>query len=823
MTFFNADLRKYRIKLLILFFISLAILPLLSFSQDSEEEKFSIARNAYDDSFYEASSLLFNNFIREFPQSVKIPQAQIYIAKCFYYRQNYDKSLDILNQIIINDNAKNIADEAYYFIANIYFRQKKINECLKIIQELIDKYNYSSNYWPAYYLGALCHLALNNKNEAINVFIKIINESKDKNVLADCYNDLLNIYLQDNSSEKVIDLTTQYLISFPKGILAAKMYLYQAQKYYSDKNFSGAIISFSGVLKTTTDLSLLDLAYQGLTFSHLAVGNLKEAQKVLAKIKDEQLGLVTWATYFFTTKNYTAVINTVADFLKKFPKSEFTGKIYLTKADSFYEMGRINDAAAVYEMILGKFNDEKNQDTINKAHYGLAWCYLKNADFKKAIKEFSITLKYTDNPLVKESSQIQIADTYLNNNQYAEALAIYDAVLLNSSDTVYGEYVYFQKMQGLLKANDLKKAEEWFSDFKKRYPASKFIAKSQYDLATKYVSTGDYLTAEKLLKDFIAAFPGNEIYPKAYYFYGKCLFEQKKYESVLNIFEDILSKIRLYGKEIEELVMVDLGNVYINLSLPEKAKKAWSDFLVKFPYSKYSSLVGIYLGNIYEGEDNYLEAEKYYNNILLNFSGSSQAQEAILSLGRIYWVKNNLDKAKEYFSKISEGDKSLNYQAKLYLAKIHQKQGDGNMALTIYDYLIEHPSEVTTEALLAKGYFLKENKDYPNAIIFLNKAIAARLDSPQLRFYLGFCLEKSNRYDEAIKEYQEVVNRFTNSEYKIKAYFRIAKIYEMNKNIDAAKQIYRKIIGFNTEESRVAQVRLTDLDAKASNKRKARQ
>jgi len=89
-------------------------------------------------------------------------------------------------------------------------------------------------------------------------------------------------------------------------------------------------------------------------------------------------------------------------------------------------------------------------------------------------------------------------------------------------------------------------------------------------------------------------------------------------------------------------------------------------------------------------------------------------------------------------------------------------------------------------------------------------------------FYLGFCLEKAGRDKEAIESYFKVIYSSLSNEsevmagntenYKIKAYFRIARIYEKENNSRAAKKIYNEIIDLGPKEAKIARARLRKLE-----------
>ncbi|MDD5195904.1 MAG: tetratricopeptide repeat protein, partial [Candidatus Omnitrophica bacterium] len=215
-----------------------------------------------------------------------------------------------------------------------------------------------------------------------------------------------------------------------------------------------------------------------------------------------------------------------------------------------------------------------------------------------------------------------------------------------------------------------------------------------------------------------------------------------------------------------------------------------------------------------EGEENFPEAEKYYKKVMQEYTGTQWNSEATLSLGHLYWRQGYLDKAEEYFNKTASSEEPIALKTKLYLAKIEAQKGNEKEAMKIYDELSASPSSIAKIAVLEKAFLFKENNDYKNAIALFKKAINDGVDSPEIRFNLGQCFEKINKDDDALKEYLTLIYSFSDQSHSVKAYFRIAKIYEKKKNYDAAKEIYEKIMNLNTEEGKIARTRLEALQAK---------
>lgn len=813
------------VTILSLVLLSTVLFPFSVFSEIKEEEKFQIAAKAFSDDFYDASLSLFKKFVEDFPDSSLLYKAKLYIAKCYYYKEDYAKALEAFTDIERSESVEEAVSEACYWLSVIYFRGKDFKEVLSYAQKIIDSYPNSVFIWNAYYLAGVCNLELGEQAKAEEVFGKIVSECEQEDIVGNAYSQILSVYLQNQKYDRIISLGEKYLKGFPRGSLRQQVYFYLGESYYIKGEWDKALGSYQSALRNISDLELKDSIYQGIGFTYIEKGDKIAAKSSVDKIKNKELRLFSQGVYYLKAGDYIQALETVNIFIRDYPESGRLIEVYLHKADLLYEMGRLNDSISVYSHILDNFDQRQYSEAVNKAHYGLAWCYLKSGKFKKAINEFENTLKYSDNPVVKASSRIQIADAYQETGKYSEALDIYNSILKNQPNTVYADYVQFQIGMCFLKKKDLEKAFLALKNLKNNFPSSKLISQVQYYLAVGYFSREDYAEARNLLSDFIDKFPRDDFLPKANYLYGKCFFNEKNYKQALTVFKKTAERFK--DTAIAELVYIDIGNTYLNLSLFDEAKKIWKGFLVRYPNSQYAPSVALYLGGLYEKEEKYIEAEEYYHKIIDDYRDSPLAQESLLSLGHLYWSRGNLEKAQSCFKRLSERQIPLALKAKLYLAQIFFQEGQYRKALNLYNELAEVESPITKVALSEKAFLLKEIKDYDQAIGIFERAIAEGADSPEIRFTLGLCLEKVDRGEEAVEEYLKAIYAFSGRNdsgngdsvrYDVKAYFRIARIYEKSGKNEEAGKIYRKIISLGVEEGKIAGVRLKALNIERNSK-----
>ncbi|MDD5195508.1 MAG: tetratricopeptide repeat protein, partial [Candidatus Omnitrophica bacterium] len=592
-------IHKISLIVLILFLLTPCAMGALS----QEEERFYVATKAFADNFYDASASLFERFLQEFPQSNRTYEAKLYIAKCQYFKENYPRVLALLNELAANPQAKSIHDEVYYWQAEVSFKGKNFKAASDYAYKLISDFPSSKFIWWAYYIIASSNAELNQRDKAMQVFEKIIKESPEKDVIEKAYGYLLDIYFRKNDFFQLEQLTKNYLRDFPKGSFEAQGYFYLGESAANQNKFEKGLEYYQRGLELSTSNYLTDIMHRGLGFLYLANGNAEEAKKNIDRIENDELRLFSQGTYFLKSKDYPAALEQFNEFIKKFPASEFLANAYLNQAATLYEMGRINDSITSYTYLIDKFKTDQSADLMDKAHYGLAWGYLKAAEFKKAIAEFEQTLKYTDNSVVKLSSQIQIADAYQEGEDYAKSLEIYKDILKSNPNTVYSDYIQFQIGMVFLKTKRMEESLLALRNLQKNFPSSHLLPEALYYLAVGYFSVEKYIEAQNLLEDFMTKYPFNELLPKAHYLYGKCLFNIKDYNAAIDVFKEVCEKYK--NTEIEELATIDIGNAYLNLSLFDNAKKTWLQFLGKFPKSQYGASIALHLGGLYEKEENF--------------------------------------------------------------------------------------------------------------------------------------------------------------------------------------------------------------------------
>lgn len=796
------------LKLIIILALLTGIPSSFSEPQTQAQKQFTTAAGAFSDQFYQAAHSLFQRFINDFPEDRLAPKANLYIAKCLYYQNDYSASLLHLKELK-KQNYPDLDTGINYWIGKNLFKKNKFKESLEYLKKITEKKDLRY-YSKAKYLSALSYLKINEKEKAKQKFQELTTVPSDLELQDNSYQNLLKLYQQEKNFNLIITTAEKYLEANPQTGIKDQIYFYLANSYRQKRQLEKAINYYRLALETTRNPNLRDRIYKNLGKTYLDQNKKALAKRTIDRISNNQLRLFSQSLYYFEIKEYIPALELVNSYLDRHPEGEFAAKAHLTKADILYETGRINDAASSYQTILEKFTKPEHNQIRNIAHYGLAWCYLRRGDFKKAIAEFRKTLDYIDIPEIKVSSKIQIADAYQESNKFQEALDVYNQILNDYPHTFYADYIQFQIGMIFLKEKNIEKSTLAFNNLIRNFPKSNLLPEAKYYIAVGYFSQEKYDQSYHQLMQLIEKYPNSKITLEAKYLSAKSLFNQQKYKQALTIFKKIITERKnIY---LVELAHIDAGLTYLNLKEFDKAKNIYRDFLNSYPDSEHNSSVAIRLGGIYEMEQDYRQAEKYYSQALKNSKNTLSKQEALLSLGHLAWSRGQLDKAKKLFLEGSEEITSLGLKNKLYLAKIYQQKNETSKALEIYQELILSDSNIAKIALVDKAFIFKNAENYSRAIKLFREALRKGVSSAEIRFALGFCLEAIQEPEKALTEYFELIYSYPSEiSLKIRAYFRIANIYQGKNNLDQAKNAYQKIIGLGVQESRIAEERLKEI------------
>ncbi|MEW6380685.1 MAG: tetratricopeptide repeat protein [bacterium] len=221
----------------------------------------------------------------------------------------------------------------------------------------------------------------------------------------------------------------------------------------------------------------------------------------------------------------------------------------------------------------------------------------------------------------------------------------------------------------------------------------------------------------------------------------------KVYQEVLEHDEDNLQAYRLLEELYEE--GKDWENAYQMEKQIQKLAGASSN------YSRIAHLM-TEMGKVAYQKNDYTQAIKKLKEAI---SLDKDCTEAYLILGDIYLAEDKPAKAIAIFNKIISSDQyQHSFGVHKLLEKAYLQKGRFESIESVYqEILTRRPQDTRTRAILADYYYKKGL--IPRAIEELQEGLKVCPESLTLRSTLAEMLIRDNRQDEALREYQHLIEQ----------------------------------------------------------------
>ncbi len=450
----------------------------------------------------------------------------------------------------------------------------------------------------------------------------------------------------------------------------------------------------------------------------------------------------------------------------------------------------------MYELAAEQFHQfaEQNENSpqASQAILMSGKSYFAVSEFLKSKKEFVyLIVKFPESEFAAEA-QFLLAKCFMEMNELHSAAKTYRQVAIFYPKSKFADESLFKSAQMFKKAGDSEKANEVLYEILQTHLTNPFYHEARLLLADIYFETGKYDQSEAQLNRLLGDTEKGVINAKGLLQKAKLHLEIERLQEAENLYQNLISSYQNQSnnREIGDI----LNQAYLNLSRIYN-KKGLFDLAIQNleRISNYmqNKLVLYQIGEIYFNGGNYSSAIKVLNQIfdvvhsdsillakthfklgecygkLKDFSRSNyEFEQVIISCETgtdneiIQLCEKSYINISENYSKLKNAQQSIRYLNKL-LDII-----DSSYKKEIIEYKIvsfyEHEIGNVTRAI--QGYYDFMDR-YPKS---------RNIDDAQLA--VGRCFEKKKDYQQAIIEYQNLMNYYQASEFYPLAQSRIEYI-----------------------------------------------
>ncbi|MFN4007652.1 MAG: tetratricopeptide repeat protein [Chitinophagaceae bacterium] len=657
------------------------------------------------------------------------------------------------------------------------------------------------------YYSILCGLQLMDGTaaEAANAFIALEHHAHKVQLMS--YH-LAEYYFKQKQYQKANELYEKAKIDNLTNEQIATLKFHKAYGLFVEKKFSEAKPLFNAIRQITTDPNYIDANYY---YGFICFGEkqYKEAIKCFELI-DEQPSYQTIVPYYIAQIDYIQGNKHKA--LQYAEKQLAKGGQYYDLqlrqlvGHGYFEQKEFGKALPYLETYIAKTPKVRREDL-----YELAYCYYHNQQYSKAIIGFK-ELGGKDDSLAQNSMYL-LADAYLKTDNKVNARNAFLFCAQNSSVAIQKEVSQFNyaKLSYELGYQDI--AINEFKSFITQYPKSSYNKEAKELLVQLLANTNQYADALALINSL-----------------------DKNSVTV----QKILPRI-LYGRTVE----------YINDQQLSAAETLLNQ-LQQLPYTDYyKPLVAFWKAEL-SFRNNNIDSAIYFINIYRkanNNLGEANTINAAYILGHAQLIKENYKAAQQAFNEISPNNfsnaqSSVQQDAFVRLADCYFIQKQYNKALAMYEQVYNAGTTHADYALYQKAiiagagsrtnekiallqrlsrqfpqsnYIDLANIEIANTYMYAeqyDKAIPtlqylqtnAKNKSllPEAMFKLGICQFNLDRNQEALKTFENVLEKYTNSNEADAALDYVKNIFIQEQKAGeyaAFAQRYGKAIALNEADS----------------------
>lgn len=433
--------------------------------------------------------------------------------------------------------------------------------------------------------------------------------------------ELIAVYVTTGNSEKLINEALFYLRSDPSQLEKIENLF---QSYFKEKDYSLLEVRLYQLIAQESHYSYREL----LVWYHLQQKDFYEAfvqQRAIDISKQERgYGLFNIAQIAIANNNYQNAINILEYICETYTHQEIYVKAKKTlieikqiqlESNFPVDISHINQLLVDYnELLISAHNqDEKAQIQQNQAKIYAFYLH----DNQKSLE---LLTKITNTPGISRNRQanawLLLGDVYLFDNQIGEASLTYFNVENKWKNSTYAEMAKYKNAQLYFYSGEFDLSQSMLDILKRA--TSRAISNDAIDLSI-----------------FIKANSGLDTSYDALQLYADAdlLFYQKKFDSALHTFDDLLTKFPNHS--LTDEIYWAKSKVYTAIKQDDKQLEVLKLLVDQYGDDIWADDAVFVIAEILEKKRDRESAMLYYKSILIDYQGSIYTENARLAYRRL--------------------------------------------------------------------------------------------------------------------------------------------------------------------------------------------
>lgn len=655
---------------------------------------------------------------------------------------------------LIND--PKYGNDSRYYYGYIAYKQEDYEEAETTLSELADQEAYRSEV--TYYLLDISFKA-GKFERCIEVGLKLLEKArpKERSEIAKIVGES---YFNLKEYEKAIPYLEEY--RGKRGKWNNTDYYQLGFAYYKQNDFEKAVSNFNRILDEENNVSQnayynLGECYMYLEKKSEALNAFKKASEMDFNLKVKEDAALNYAKLSYEEGNpYKSVAEILQDFLKAYPKSpsyeEINGLVVTSYLHQQDYVGALN--------YLAKEKSPQNKELTYEVSYYRAVQLFSENKLREAIPFFIAGIKCSDKT-IKSKSQYWKAETNYQLGNFQNALNDFITFKNDPHSKEIEEFAEIDYNIGYsyFKLKEYEKAAMAFQSFIATENEDvimnddAIIRKGDGEFATK-----NYTKAIQSYKKVVDAYGSGADYAQyqSAMSYGLLKNNDEKVNQLLFLIKNFETS------SLKDDAYFQLGNTYALEKDNENAHEAYEKLTSEFPRSSFNPATLLRNGLLYFNDNENEKAVAIFKKIVDRYPNSPEAKQAVGNARNVHVELGTVDEYATWVKTITFMD-------------VTDAELDNAMYESAENKFIENKVDAAISG------FQKYVKNFPEGLHALKS-----------NFYLAQLLTKSDRKEEAIPNYQYVVDQ-DQSEFSEEALNQLSQILLEQENWTKAIPLLKRL------------------------------
>ena len=617
----------------------------------------------FKDGRYSEAAVELESHIARYPVNTRVFESYYLLGECYQGQGDIDRAIVNFQRATMTIGSQHWKSAAEYKLGEINNAQGNHLEALKWFRMVADEASI-----PEFSSSALMAIAAIEDNtgstdSAVKAYLRIIRKVPENEKTKEAYFYLGEIYRKTGDFENAAAIYREALLRYPKGTIANRTRYALGKAYFGQGKHDRAIVEFYSVAKNPEDR---DLVVRSL----MSVADILRERKDLtaaADVYDQVLteysdsSMADCAQYEIGAimaemgRNNAAIL-AFQSMIINFPASPYLDKVYYRLGVLYAKRGDSYSALENFKKVTDMFPESPlaAESNVQKAN-----TYYDMGRYEDALASCGIIGGEL------ESGDIGYDDSYRRISEYCsgwtnyrlgrvdEAYSIFSHMSQEKGEDELTPGVIFWFGEYFYGKGDFAQAREHFSRVKEDFPESNFAYDSEYWMAWAMY---DDNMIEESLKQFLTvstSSAGDKWSPKATLTLGDILKKQGDAEGAIRHYETVATVYKGSG-------IANIANNRIGIIL-----KSGEQYVLAMEYfrraltrenTQTNAQIQFDLAECYEKEGDNLRALEEYLNVEYRYpAGEFWVMRSRLKCAELFEAGGDMEKARKMYEKLARG------------------------------------------------------------------------------------------------------------------------------------------------------------------------